>query len=125
MKFKGRPSRAARCVNSLATSISDMAGGSARTPARSSLGISSNSASIDGTPITSNMRATSSAVWGMNAMVVPLLGFVDQENLIGCGAHERRGAGRIADLEAKQPACAIRILIEQFGLARQRPVAGR
>src|SRR5271165_3383002 len=125
MKFKGRPSRAARSIISLATSISDRGGGRSRVPARSSLGISSNSASIDGTPITSSMRATSSGVWGMYAIVGPLLGFVSQETRVRGGAHERRRSGGIVGFKTEQPAGPVWILVEQFRLVCQRRVAGR
>src|SRR6266851_6949826 len=124
MKFKGRPSLAARSVNKRPTSISQSAGGTPSTPARSSRGISSNRSSIDRTPITSSMRAISSGVWGMNAMKGSLLGFVGQVIRIVRGAHQRGVVDRRSRLHAEHPPRPIRILIEQFGLRRQRAVAG-
>src|SRR5258706_955557 len=124
MKFKDRPSLAARSDNRRAISISLIAGGTPSAPARSSRGISSNNSSTDRTPITSSMRAISSGVCGMNAMRTPLLGFVGQVIRVLRGVHQRCGVDRRVRLYAKQPPGPVGILIEQFGLGRQGAVAG-
>src|ERR1700720_1013150 len=129
MKFSGLPSRAARSAISRPISISDRGGGTLSTPARSWAGISSKRSSMEFTPMTCSICATSSGVWGMYAICVPylmraLLGLFCQESLVGARAHERGGIGGSARLQAEQPPGAIRVFVEQFRLARQRRVVG-
>src|ERR1700722_9645248 len=123
MKHSGRPSWRARAAMSCMISSSLIpAGISGRACTRRLAGISSNSASMLGAPMTASISRTSSSVWGLKGMLSCAASAALRaalalrlEYLVFARRQQAHGLHAGCGTQAKQPAACIGLAVDQLG----------
>src|SRR5580658_656258 len=105
-----------RCRSRVGSSRSSICSGAAR---RSFWGMCENSAWTEGAPMTRSMRATSSSVWGMYLMLLPVFAKVVFVLLRG---HQLVQLARRGHLDLDHPAFVVAVLVEDLRAVYQRVV---